>query len=386
MKLKNQNKQTLLDYAFYLKENKGRVLKTIDDALQTLSLWDEIFPNTDFREFNSDKAIEIVETFRNRKRTDGKNIVLSSVFHKINVFMNYFSWLSERDGYKSKIKAGDIRLLRLNDNELNAIKTHKPRKTTPTLKEIGYIIKNIPPETEVNRRDRALIALLAMTGIRNEAIETLPLGAYDERRRAIYQNPSEGVKTKRRKFILTVPIIFDQMLFDIFEEWINFLKIEKGFSDDDPMFPQTEKVHRAGTYCYSGDYVGKRFWKSTTSLETILKRRCKEAGQIYFKPHSFRDFIVEEIRNWLLTPLQVKAISMSLGHTYVSTTFDSYGNQDDSVLISAIQSINIQWMRNFASKQGELIQSKNLSINKDDLIKIIEEVLDKIGGYTNEKN
>src|SRR5207247_1677334 len=83
-----------------------------------------------------------------------------------------------------------------------AIATAARTKRVPTLEQIKAVIAATPTVTEIDLRDRALIAFAIVTGIRDSAIASLRLKHIDVHQRLVIQDPAQ-VKTKFSKRIET---------------------------------------------------------------------------------------------------------------------------------------------------------------------------------------
>jgi hypothetical protein len=130
----------------------------------------------------------------------------------------------------------------------------------------------------VLRRDQALIAMAVLTGARDSALASLRLKHIDLSRRLVMQDPRE-VRTKRSKRIDTFffPIGDD---FEIFvTEWIRYLREERLYGHDDPVFPRTA-VKRGGDGSFVGDGLEPVFWENTAPIRRIFPggvRPCRPA-------------------------------------------------------------------------------------------------------------
>src|SRR5262249_15298907 len=80
-------------------------------------------------------------------------------------------------------------------------KTHRDSHV-PTLEQIRHVIRRMPAITEIERRDRALIAFTILTGARDGAIASLKLKHIDIDQRRVDQDARQ-VKTKFAKSFTT---------------------------------------------------------------------------------------------------------------------------------------------------------------------------------------
>jgi integrase/recombinase XerD len=77
-------------------------------------------------------------------------------------------------GFKSKICTTDIEYLSLSEKDMRAAKAPADR-AIPTLEHVTHVIERMPFETAIEKRNRALIAFVAVTGIRDGAVVSLRL-------------------------------------------------------------------------------------------------------------------------------------------------------------------------------------------------------------------
>jgi len=172
--------------------------------------------------------------------------------------------------------------------------------------------------------DRALISFALITGCRITAIISLKMKSFDKTTHRIYQNPADGVRTKNSKTIITTffPIGWDEPRCH-FLEWYEYLE-GKGFAPDDPIFPATSS-EISTKKAYSKESISRSFWSVSSSARKIFEKRCENAGVKYYHPHSYRHLVVNLMSKMRLTEEEKRAISLTLGHENIGTTFGAYG-------------------------------------------------------------
>ena len=181
----------------------------------------------------------------------------------------------------------------------------------------------MPARTAVELRNRALIAFILLTGARHSAAASLKLKHVDIEAKCIYQDAREV----RTKFSKTFPTYFfpvgDEVL-RIVAEWVDYLRKEQLWSDDDPLFPAT-KVALGASGHFEAVGLSREHWRSAAPIRTIFRDAFERAGLPYYNPHSFRNTLVRLGETLCKTPEEFKAWSQNLGHEGVLTTFYSYG-------------------------------------------------------------
>ena len=110
---------------------------------------------------------------------------------------------------------------------------------------------------------------------------------------------------------------------DIVIDWINFLRSERTFEPDCPLFPATRsELDADGRFAPAG--LDRRFWKNADAIRRIFRERFEAAGLPYFHPHSFRKTLGLFGLTVCRTEEEWSAWSLNLGHENPATTFKSY--------------------------------------------------------------
>jgi integrase len=110
----------------------------------------------------------------------------------------------------------------------------------------------------------------------------------------------------------------------IVAEWVRFLRTEKLWGNDDPLFPATRMmVGQTRQFEVAG--LKRAHWSTATPIRTIFREAFEQAGLPYFHPHSLRKTLGQLGEQVCKTPEEFKAWSQNLGHERVLTTFNSYG-------------------------------------------------------------
>ncbi|OOZ39472.1 recombinase XerC [Solemya elarraichensis gill symbiont] len=225
-------------------------------------------------------------------------------------------------GYKSRINYTDTEYFNLSEKDTR-VATARRSKSVPTVEQIKHVIENMPETTDIERRNRALIAFTLLTGIRDSAIASLKLKHVDLIAESVFQDARE-VKTKFSKTFTSYFFPVDDEIREIVVDWVNYLKDELLYGNDDPIFPKTKVIQSdARTFLPSG--FKKEHWSTASPIRKIFKEAFNAAGLEYFNPHSFRDTLANMGEKLCQSPEEFKSWSQNLGHEKVLTTFYSYG-------------------------------------------------------------
>ncbi len=132
------------------------------------------------------------------------------------------------------------------------------------------------------------------------------------------------MKTKFSKTFTTFFFPVGEEVRQIVADWVRFLREEKLWGNDDPLFPAT-RVVVGQTRQYEAVGLERAHWSTATPIRTIFREAFERAGLRYFYPHSLRNTLARLGEQVCQSPEEFKAWSQNLGHEQVLTTFMSYG-------------------------------------------------------------
>ncbi len=234
----------------------------------------------------------------------------------------FFQWLAMQPGYKSRIQYSDAEYFNLSDKDTRIATTRRHQKA-PTMEQVKHIISVMPTGTEIEKRNRALVAFTLLTGARDSAIASMKLKHVDLIAGCVNQDARE-VMTKFSKSFTTYFFPVGEEIHNIVSEWVFYLRDEKLWGNDDPLFPST-RIAVGVTQQFEAVGLVQGHWSTTSPIRTIFRNAFTAAGLPYFNPHSFRNTLVRFGQQICKTPEEFKAWSQNLGHEKVLTTFLSYG-------------------------------------------------------------
>ena len=236
-----RNERTKRDYFILLKQADQMADATVDGIRKALCRYEEFAGYEDFASFEKERAIGFKKHLTKLSSArSGKPLSHATIYSTVQGVQAFFRWLSRLPGYRSRIVPSDIRYLNLSRKDV-AIATSNRTKRFPTLEQVNVTLASMSASTEVEMRDRALFAFAILTGIRDSAISSLRLKHVDIHQRLVIQDPSE-VKTKFSKRIETFFFPVGPQIERIVTEWVTFLREEKLYGNDDPLFPRTKVV------------------------------------------------------------------------------------------------------------------------------------------------
>jgi len=311
-------------YFAYLKNAKGQSEATVNAVAKALARFEEYNKMRDFKAFHFNQAIAFKEHLKaQRGQQSGKQLSKSTLHATLGHLKRFFQWLSGQPGYKSRLLYSDADYFNLSEKDVR-IATAKREKKAPTLEQVRHVITQMPAETDVQRRNRALIAFTLLTGARDGAIASMKLKHVDLKQGCVLQD-ARDVQTKFGKSFTTYFFPVGDDIRAIVEAWVTYLRVEMLWGNDDPLFPATQVECNAVTSQFEATGLRRKGWSNATPIRTIFREAFGAAGLPYFNPHSFRDTVVRLGEELCQSPEDFKAWSQNLGHEKVLVTFTSYG-------------------------------------------------------------
>lgn len=318
-----ENERIKRKYFTFLKEAKRHSEPTIDATAKALNRFEVYIKYRDFKAFHFEQAIAFKRHLAEQKghRSD-KKLSKSTLHSTLSQLKHFFQWLSMQQGYKSRIQYSEAEYFNLSDKDVRIATARRPQKV-PTMEQIKHVIGAMPTDTEIERRNRALVAFTLLTGARDSAIASMKLKHVDLIAGYVYQDARE-VDTKFSKSFTTYFFPIGEEIHNIVAAWVSYLRDEKLWGNDDPLFPSTRiAVGTSQQFEVAG--LDRKHWSTASPIRTIFHNAFTAAGLPYFNPHSFRNTLARYGEQICKTPEDFKAWSQNLGHEKVLTTFLSYG-------------------------------------------------------------
>lgn len=310
-------------YFAYLKETQGHSEQTIDPVAKALARFEVYTKQKDFKEFHVEQAINFKQHLAEQKGKQSRVKLSKATLHStLTALKKFFQWLSRETGYKIRVRYNDADYFNLSGKDTRIATAHREQRW-PTLEQVRHVINAMPNGSDIERRNRALVAFTLLTGARDSAIASMKLKHVDLIANSVNQDARE-VKTKFSKTFNTFFFPVGEDIRGIVAEWVAYLREDKLWGNDDPLFPAT-RIALGVSRQFEVDGLERAHWSTASPIRTIFRDAFVSAGLPYFNPHSFRNTLVQLGQDVCKSPEQFKAWSQNLGHEKVLTTFLSYG-------------------------------------------------------------
>lgn len=317
------NERIKRQFFSYLQEAKRYSAASVDAAAMAIARFEAYTKFRDFKSFNREQAIAFKKQLGlQTSQSTGKALSKATLYGTLTHLKRFFHWLAGQPGYRSKLQYSDAEYFNLSEKD-SRVATARRSRPAPTMEQVRHVISVMPANTDVERRDRAVIAFTLLTGARDSAIASIKLKHVDLVRGSVFQDARE-VRTKFSKSFTTYFFPVGEEVLSVFEEWVTHLRANLLWELDDPLFPST-RMALGATSQFEAVGLERKHWSTATAIRKIFRDAFTSAGLPYFNPHSLRSTLAQFGESICQNPEQFKAWSQNLGHEQVLTTFTSYG-------------------------------------------------------------
>jgi integrase/recombinase XerC len=335
-----KNERVKHQYFTYLEDARRMSASTVDQVAAAIAQFETSTGHRDFAAFHYEQARKFKRQLDEGINPEtGKPLAKATIYSRLMAVKAFFVWLAGQSGYRSKLTYSDMEYFNLSNNDGRIAKASVSRPA-PTLEQVRQAVMSMPGGSDIERRNRALIAFAIVSGARDDAIASMLIRHVDLASRTVFHDARE-VRSKNRKTFTSIffPVgpDFEEIVFD----WISFLTRDRLYSLDDPLFPATKvKVGESGLFESAG--LDRLPWCNATAIRRIFRKAFETAGLPYYNPHSFRKTLGALGERICQTPEAMKAWSQNLAHDSVLTTFTSYGTVRQERQAEILNDLNLR--------------------------------------------
>ncbi|HWB33593.1 MAG TPA: tyrosine-type recombinase/integrase [Acidobacteriaceae bacterium] len=317
-----QNERIKRKYFAYLKEAQRYSEPSVDAAAKALSRFEEYNRFRDFKAFHFEQAVAFKRHLAEATAVrSGERLSKATLHATLIQLRKFFFWLPDQPGYKG-LSYSEADYFNLSEKETRIATAHR-EQPSPTLEQVKHVLQTMPTATEIDRRNRALVAFVLLTGARDSAIASMKLKHIDLALRSVFQD-ARDVKTKFSKTFTTFFFPVGDEVAAVFVDWVEYLLKEKLWGGEDPLFPATA-IAVGENQRFEVVGLERKHWSNATPIRTIFRQAFEGAGLAYFNPHSLRKTVARLGLRTCCSAEEFKAWSQNLGHVSPLTTFTSYG-------------------------------------------------------------
>lgn len=348
------NRQNFLDTRAYLHYcEHGRQVASLTasryrGALRHLIEWADETPLPDARRIEPSFPSYLLTA-----RADGKDKPLSPAsMHKILQTTRLFFEFA-RSEWPHRYKAVSPSWIHLLQPPRNVrLSSRLPDRQIYSLDEVRQIA-SVSTETLREERGQVAVCMLFLSGMRADALASLPISCIDLARRQVEQLPALGVRTKNRKAARTYLLELPDLL-AVLERW------------DARVRTLPESCLWYATLTSDGMAITATTHAHTNRVNSIaddIRLICARAGVPYRSPHKLRHSHVVWSLKRAHTMGDLKAISQNVMHSSVMITDGIYGNLVDDDVKNTIARLG-------QSQPGD---GNNLENKLDELLRLLRD-------------
>lgn len=314
------NERIKFEYKKHLARIKRADEKTLRAVFQHIREFEELTDFQSFPKITSDEVSQYVD------KLSKSGVSLSYLSHNVRALNQFFLWLQGEADYRNKMEPHLADYFSLSRNQRKMANAPNYRVSYDRA-EIETAIDSMPINTIIERRNRALIAIQYLCGLRISELRTLPIKSLkyhkDAQNYLVYVDPKVmDVKFAKTRCAFFMP--FGQKYTQIVLDWKKELEA-LGFSEKAPLFPAIPTQFNQLNLLEPKPK--QEFIKSNSTIRTVFENTFHAVSLPYHCPHTFRHTIVRWAETQ--TPAVFNAVHHSLGHADIKTTFMSYGTLPD---------------------------------------------------------
>jgi integrase len=305
-------------YVAWLKNAEGRQDATVDAAMAAIHDFEAFNRYTSFKSFRHEQAISYKAQLAERTHPEtGKPLSKATLRTRLKALRAFFEWLCHQPRYKKPVRYSDAAYFGVSANDARIAAASREQKA-PSLAQVTRVLETMPSDTLMQRRDRAVVAFVILTGARDSAVASMLLKDVDVVTGRVFQD-ARHVKTKRAKTFYSVFFPVGDLPRQLVRDWTAELRSDLLFGPDEPIFPATARGFD-DQGLFHPDKLAREPWNSAAPIRAIFKRAFEAAGFPYANPHSLRRTLMRLAYDLDLSQREQKAWSQNLGHDSIVTT------------------------------------------------------------------
>lgn len=327
-------KRAYLTYMREAQQHSESSLDAIAKAIHRFEIYGRFRP---FKTFHPEQAIAFKRNLaEQRNERTGAPLSVATQHATLTALKAFFRWLAGQPGFKKRLRYSDADHFSMSRGAARVAKTHGEARV-PSLEQVRYAISLMPAGSEIERRDRALLAFVLLTGARDGAIPSLKRKHLDVAGRRVVFDARE-VQTKFSKSFPTWFFPVGDEIGPIVDDWAGFLDRQALWGPDDPLFPAT-RLELGPDRRFRPVGLDRRHWHTANPIRAIFRGAFARADLPYFSPHSLRKTLTRLGQQRCPSIEHYKAWSQNLGHEGVLTTLTSYGEVEPHRQAELIRSL-----------------------------------------------
>jgi integrase len=270
-----ENERAKRRYFTFQSEAKQRSEASIDAIAMALNRFEVYTRFKSFRAFRIEQAINFKNHLaRQVNARTNEPLSKATAYSTLAALKAFFQWLSREPGFKKRLNYSDADYFSLSLKD-TAIAKAANEERIPTLDQIRHVIEAMPSGTDIEKRNRALIAFILLTGVRDNAVASMRLKHVDLADGKILQDARQ-VRTKFSK-------TFTTYFFPLARTFLPFLPNGWHF------------CKRSG---FGGSTIRSFRRRASRLVRAVISKSPGSIGNVGQTPHRFGRFSERLSREW----------------------------------------------------------------------------------------
>jgi site-specific recombinase XerC len=304
--------------------------KTIVKHLAAIRYFEQFLSGKSFRKLRIEDFAAVRDDLKRRANvTSDDRMAASSIKHTISYLGSFFDWLICQKGCRRL--PGDFRGYLVVPKAILAKSAQTKQKDFPSIEEAEQLLLDMPADSLVEMRSRAIFALAFLGALRADTLASLQLQHVQIAQRLIIQDGGAS-RTKAGKSITIFWFPIAKTFEEIVVAWIEHLRM-LGLQDTDALFPDTKWLK------HKIDLVKQIPVMSTTYAVADAFKVASRDLTVPYTPHAAKHTIGAERDARPLTQQERKAWSLNMGHETEQITERHYGTMPEDQRFEVLENI-----------------------------------------------
>lgn len=187
MKLNPVNERLKHRYFQWLRDAKQMNEKSVEQVAMALDRYEQFSNCRDFKLLRVEQAGPFK---KHLAKLDGKRsgtpLSKATVNSTLYAMRDFVRWLADQKGFRNRLVTSDAQYFNPSRHDEAIARSSRPIKV-PELTQVELLVESMPTATMIDRRNRAILALIVLTGARDNAVASFKVSDLDMRERVIFQ-------------------------------------------------------------------------------------------------------------------------------------------------------------------------------------------------------
>jgi integrase len=315
--------------------------KTISAKLAAVRQFEAFFQGKSFEKITTADVTGFRESLKSSVEASADDRrSISTARHCASHLKSFFEWLVDQKGFQGLNKSLPDHFILPRKFEANGLA--RPDRPCPNDEDAVAMVKQMPTDTLIARRNRAMVAIAFLAALRADTVTSLRLKHLEVSKRVVIQDAKIS-RTKNGKSLrinwFPLPPIFAEVV----EDWLNEL-VALGFYQDDALFPD-ERCLQKRHFLPQSEKIP--VMSSTHAIAQAFSCASALVGK-KFSPHSAKHYIgalgmkrcntIEEQAAWSANMGHedkeiTKRYYQKLPQNLVDDVFERFDQGDDSNIL-----------------------------------------------------